>query len=290
MIICRDLWLSLFTSDRRLSIVFIIQDFDCKDSSLLSLTFLKTIAYLLERSTSFSLHGGNFSLITRLFFLETRPGPFRALVLRRLEKRTNARNVSFIYLRRKLHPCQRAWYQILSTSKSAKYTSWCLWNNILDLPQASSLGIRYCCTAGCSCFKVHSGFSTHTWTPRIISFASKTETSTWTFDFTCHFSLILTSLSQFAWFTQHSLSSPSEAVTINCDEANFPLFTQSDEDEQSFPKRKLKTNMKSHRSLVSHNTRFNYCFPLYYTLQSSTRQTGVGLVTWRLLCCRKSRN
>lgn len=138
-------------------------------------------------------------------------------------------------------------------------------NNILDLPQANSLGTRYCCTVGCSCFKVHSGFSTHTLTPWIISFASKTEASTWTFDFTCHYSSILTSLSQFACYTQHSLSSPSEAVTINCDEANFPLLTQSDEDEQSCRKRKLTTYMKRHRSLVSHNTRFNYnCFPLLY--------------------------
>lgn len=123
VIICRDLWLSIFTSDLSLSIVFIIQDFDRKDSSLLSLTFLiKSIAYLLETSTSFSLHGGNFSLINwyqilafhfrtetgPLFFLETGPG-FWASVLRRLDERTNARNVSFIYLRWKLHPCQRAW-------------------------------------------------------------------------------------------------------------------------------------------------------------------------------------
>lgn len=67
---------------------------------------------------------------TTIFFLETGPG-FWALVLRRLDKRTNARNVSFIYLRWKLHPCQRAWYQILSTSKSAKYISWCLWTTSL---------------------------------------------------------------------------------------------------------------------------------------------------------------
>lgn len=142
VIICRDLWLSIFTSDLSLSIVFIIQDFDRKDSSLLSLTFLiKSIAYLLETSTSFSLHGGNFSLINffdtkfsrftsalkrdHYFFLETGPG-FWASVLRRLDERTNARNVSFIYLRWKLHPCQ-----ILSTSKSAKYISWCLWTTSL---------------------------------------------------------------------------------------------------------------------------------------------------------------
>lgn len=142
VIICRDLWLSIFTSDLSLSIVFIIQDFDCKDSSLLSLTFLiKSIAYLLETSTSFSLHGGNFSLINffdtkfsrftsalkrdHYFFFETGPG-FWASVLRRLDERTNARNVSFIYLRWKLHPCQ-----ILSTSKSAKYISWCLWTTSL---------------------------------------------------------------------------------------------------------------------------------------------------------------
>lgn len=132
--------LIVFTSVLRLSIVFIIQDFDRKDSSLLSLTFLiKSIAYLLETSTSFSLHGGNFSLINwyqilafhfrtetgPLFFLETGPG-FWASVLRRLDERTNARNVSFIYLRWKLHPCQ-----ILSTSKSAKYISWCLWTTSL---------------------------------------------------------------------------------------------------------------------------------------------------------------
>lgn len=147
VIICRDLWLSISTSDLRLSIVFIIQDFDCKDSSLLSLTFLiKSIAYLLETSTSFSLHGGNFSLINffdtkfsrftsalkrdHYFFLEIGP-EFWASVLRRLDERTNVRNVSFIYLRWKLHPCQRAWYQILSTSKSAKYISWCLWTTSL---------------------------------------------------------------------------------------------------------------------------------------------------------------
>lgn len=147
VIICRDLWLSIFTSDLRLSIVFIIQDFDCKDSSLLSLTFLiKSIAYLLETSTLFSLHGGNFSLINffdtkfsrftsalkrdHYFFLETGPG-FWASVLRRLDERTKVRNVSFIHLRCKLQPCQRAWYQIPSTSKSAKYISWCLWTTSL---------------------------------------------------------------------------------------------------------------------------------------------------------------
>ena len=199
------------------------------------------------------------------FFLETGPG-FWASVLRRLDERTNVRNVSFIYLRWKLHPCQPTWYQILSTSKSAKYISWCLWTTSLIYLKQIVLVLDIRLHSRLQLFQSPFRFFNSHFNPWIISFASKTEASTWTFDFTCHSSSILTSLSQFACYTQHSLSSPSEAVTINCDEANFPLLTQSDEDEQSCRKRKLTTYMKRHRSLVSHNTRLNYCFPLLYLI------------------------